>query len=516
MSDETASAQHDGRRGPSGRGSSGGSGVKKRDGSARRTRRLRGPERRRTNKGRYRVVWVSLWGDEKFRRLTGDAKLLWLYLLTGPVVTTLPGLFAAGRAQLAEALSWPVERFDGAFAELAEARMATADWDARVVCLPNACRHNPPANPNMVLSYRAYWDEIPECPLKFAGLDAIVAHLMTCPEGFREAFARAFADVPLRLPERFANGSANGSPNQDQEQDQDQDQDQEKDHSRAQRARAPAQERGVDDQGGEEGEEESAPAPGLSPAAEAILAELQARPELREVAEPDFAAALGKAVDGGTQTLDRALGAIREGAVKQAARRRPPQKLKDFLAGCVLAGPIGRPGPDAAELPEGTPAEAAQVLEIYAEAWSRRYGAYCEDPDGADRATAGRVAAKAHRMAADAPGAPPEKAWLELVGYWAKRFLREEEHAPRRHRLDMIHGHLQRYRTPWHERADRERLAKTRPAEEHHAGPRSAGAPLARRAGGEVPPPPELRQLLKRMEGAASGEERAKADASAA
>ena len=50
--------------------------------------------------GWYRNVSVRMWGDEKFRRLFQDAKLLWLYLLTGPHTTILPGLFERGKAQL--------------------------------------------------------------------------------------------------------------------------------------------------------------------------------------------------------------------------------------------------------------------------------------------------------------------------------------------------------------------------------------------------------------------------------
>ncbi|WP_437798477.1 hypothetical protein [Sorangium sp. So ce693] len=551
MSDETASAHRDVRRGPSGRDSGERSVAKKRDdarggggrlsragGSGARRRRSSALERHRTNGGRYRIVWVSMWGDQKFRLLSDQGKLLWQYLLTGPVVTTLPGLVAAGRAQIAEALRWTVEKFDAAFAELEELGMATADWNACVVFLPKAVRHNAPANPNTVLSYRGHWDELPECSLKFDGLEPIIAHLMTRPESFRDAFVRAFDGVPIPLPQRFTepfteplrNGSVNGSPNQDQDQDQENDQDQEKELSRAQCGGARAHDRagGGEDRGGE-GESSGAPpaadggASTLSPSAEAILAELQARPALREVAEPAFAVALGEAVDDGHQTLERALRAIREAALKQAVDQRPPKVLKAFLAGCVLTGPIGRSAPAAAELPEASPAEAALVLDVYAQAWSRRYGAYCEDPDGADRASAGRLVAKARRVLEGAPsvGEAGESAWIELVQFWVKRFLRENEHADRRHRLDLIHARLRDYRTPWHERMDREqRLAKTRP-EEHQVGPRFAGAPPARRAEGEIPPPPELRSLLERLDGMARDELQelgadAKADASAA
>jgi len=113
---------------------------------------------------RYRKVEVKTYGDEKFRKLSPIPPCgqgLWLYLITGPHTTSLPGLFRAGRAALAEELGWSQEAFDKAFAEVFEQGMVKADWDNRVVWIPNAIKHNPPASPNVVTHWRAEWNLYP-------------------------------------------------------------------------------------------------------------------------------------------------------------------------------------------------------------------------------------------------------------------------------------------------------------------------------------------------------------------
>ena len=79
--------------------------------------------------GRYRKVEVRTWGDEKFRKLSPmlpSGQGLWLYLMTGPHTTAIPGLSRVGRAALAEELGWTQEAFDKAFAEVFEQDMAKA------------------------------------------------------------------------------------------------------------------------------------------------------------------------------------------------------------------------------------------------------------------------------------------------------------------------------------------------------------------------------------------------------
>lgn len=158
---------------------------------------------------RYRKIDTRMWGDSKFRELSSpgpSAKYLWVFLLTGPHTTNLPGLFRAGEMSLAEELGWSAEGFRKGFAELCAKGLAKADWKARVVWVPNAIRYNPPDNPNVVRSWRDSWDEVPECPLKAEAYKALKTFTETLGEGFGKAFRE---------------GCAHGLANQEQEQEQD-------------------------------------------------------------------------------------------------------------------------------------------------------------------------------------------------------------------------------------------------------------------------------------------------------
>lgn len=196
---------------------------------------------------RYRKIDTRMWADARFMALSApppNAQSLWIYLLTGPHTTSIPGLFVAGRAMLAEALGWDNEGFTEASREVfdegfpegvteGEARtgskpspMAIADWKARVVYLPNALRYNKPESPNVVKSWRLNWEEIPDCALKADAWEAMRLDLKAHGASFEAAFVASC----LR-PESCAKATRKPSqkpsvktmPNQEQEQEQEQD-----------------------------------------------------------------------------------------------------------------------------------------------------------------------------------------------------------------------------------------------------------------------------------------------------
>jgi uncharacterized phage protein (TIGR02220 family) len=143
---------------------------------------------------RYRKIDCRMYGDEKFRRLRPLAPggaALWIYLLTGPHTTPVPGLSAIGRLALSEALGWTLEEFDDAFAELAAQLMVRCDWRARVLWIPRAILYNAPQSPNVVLSWAAVLSEIPECKLK----EDALRELETFCEAEGPAFGHAFARI---------------------------------------------------------------------------------------------------------------------------------------------------------------------------------------------------------------------------------------------------------------------------------------------------------------------------------
>ncbi len=76
------------------------------------------------------------------------------------------------------------------------------DW-----LVPKAIVHNRPDNPNVVLSWRANWDELPECALKDEAYRVLKPFVEQLGKGFAEAFAKA---------------CPGGSANQEQEQEQEQ------------------------------------------------------------------------------------------------------------------------------------------------------------------------------------------------------------------------------------------------------------------------------------------------------
>lgn len=177
---------------------------------------------------RYRKIEVKTWADAKFRALSTIppcAQGLWFFLLTGSHTNQIPGLFRAGRAGMAEELNWSLEAFTEAFREVSEQGMAKADFDARLVWLPRALRHNKPESPNVVRSWRSELDLMPECDLKFEAMAAIRAQLSEYGEPYVTAFDEVSGPLtpthvkPSAKPLRKA--SPNTSPNQEQEQEQD-------------------------------------------------------------------------------------------------------------------------------------------------------------------------------------------------------------------------------------------------------------------------------------------------------
>lgn len=159
----------------------------------------------------YSKVVRSTWGDAKFSRLSSlkpSGQALWIYLLTGPHCTVIPGLFPKmGIGTLADRLKWSTAAVDHAWRELDREGMANADWDAGVIWLPKAIEHNDPANPNVVLNWRTV--VLPQCDLVTRALRSIRIHFSSKEnpawvDAFDEVFRKGFPEVfPKGFPEGF-------------------------------------------------------------------------------------------------------------------------------------------------------------------------------------------------------------------------------------------------------------------------------------------------------------------------
>ena len=175
--------------------------------------------------GIYRRVSVRMYGDEKFSRLTPlqpSGQALWIYLLTGPHTGPVPGLFVIGRAALAEILGWDEEAFSKAFAEVFAEGLVEFDAKSRLWFIPKAIRHNMPANPNVVRSWRGPLALMPECDLRERAMACISAALFSLSDAFGRAFEEACGKA---LPKSLPKTAGKASPKQEQEQEQKQDRD---------------------------------------------------------------------------------------------------------------------------------------------------------------------------------------------------------------------------------------------------------------------------------------------------
>ena len=190
---------------------------------------------------RYSRVSRRMWRDEKFRSLSAPkpcAQALWLFLLTGPHCTAIPGLFVLGEASMAEELGWSVASTRSALEEIERAGLIRVDRKTRLVWLVNALTHNPPASPNVVVGWRTLWSELPGCLLKDYSRDCFRTILAGMGQSFADSFAIALGEQKPRpspnpsgvsQPKALVMPSPKSQPSQDQEQEQEQEQQHESD-----------------------------------------------------------------------------------------------------------------------------------------------------------------------------------------------------------------------------------------------------------------------------------------------
>jgi len=160
---------------------------------------------------RYRKIDPRVWNDRKFRGMSDDAKLVFLFILTHPSMTAL-GAMRATMAGLASELGWETKDFGEAFREASSKGMLEADEEASFVGAPNFVKYNAPESPNVITAWRECLSLIPECDR----LDTLLARVKAVIDGKAEAFRKAFAEA---FPQAIAHPS-----NQEQEPEQEQEQ----------------------------------------------------------------------------------------------------------------------------------------------------------------------------------------------------------------------------------------------------------------------------------------------------
>lgn len=344
----------------------------------------------------YRKIDPRLWDDENFVELTTVEKLLWLYLLTGPHTTSLPGLWIVGIGELVDGLRLPEKSIRAGLDKLQAMRRLVLNPRLRLVRVPNAPRYNRPDNARVLKSWFRMWSDIPECQQKYDHLESLRASVFA-PRGDEQPADSEAHAAPLIaqwkatfgavvIPERYqcADRRPTGSgsePGRDATaQDAGTVRFSDSNGSRtfsepcAKGSSAPAlvTASGFLDPGSQEEPPETARAPArdqgktMGPEAAALFAKLHAHECFRTVATREVAEALAAQVTQGRATLAEAERAVDDAGGKETLRRaggsaRSAVELLDFLGGCIgraanergaraaraapVRGPQPQPGP---------------------------------------------------------------------------------------------------------------------------------------------------------------------------
>lgn len=160
------------------------------------------------SRGICRYLKVSMWRSEAMYRLPnqGDARLLYLFLLTGPHTLTchVPGLYQVGKESLREELRLKGPVFRRALSDLEKSVGLKTDFHRSLVWAPTALDHlGPPANPNIVLSYCRALSQMPESPLVLTAIEAYGPYLAVLGESFSKPFRNHFPMVSRTVSKPF-------------------------------------------------------------------------------------------------------------------------------------------------------------------------------------------------------------------------------------------------------------------------------------------------------------------------
>ena len=154
---------------------------------------------------RFRKIDPKIWNDAKFTALSNDAKLLFIYLLTSPMMTVLGAVPMRSPAVAAE-LGFDSKRYAIRYKELYD--MGIVEYDDRgLFWVKNFLKYNAPDNPKVVISWSGAVDLLPECGLLTKVIENAKNHCFQRGSGFSEAFENSIGN---RMRYGMANGIENG------------------------------------------------------------------------------------------------------------------------------------------------------------------------------------------------------------------------------------------------------------------------------------------------------------------
>jgi hypothetical protein len=162
------------------------------------------------------LVSQCIWNDELIIRADDFTRVVWFGLLTGPQVTSLPGLIIGDELSFSTFLRRDPVTIRETFHELVRLERIEVDTFYKVIRVINAPRHNPPQNPNVVTGWWKTWKNLPESELKYHHVESLRSAVPTDNRNIVSTWNHTFGSLGdeylLGVPKPFDTGSRTVSP----------------------------------------------------------------------------------------------------------------------------------------------------------------------------------------------------------------------------------------------------------------------------------------------------------------
>lgn len=142
---------------------------------------------------RYIRIASKVWQDDKFRTISDEAKLLYLYILTSQH-SNMIGYYLLPKPYVAYDLKWLPEQLDKRFTELLQIGLVKYCDKGDVVLIPNFLKYNTIQNPNQAKGAVNRLKEVPQ--------NTLVDEFLTCIKEYAEPFVEEFKEA---LPQGYGN-----------------------------------------------------------------------------------------------------------------------------------------------------------------------------------------------------------------------------------------------------------------------------------------------------------------------
>ena len=159
---------------------------------------------------RYHKVTSRLWCDPRVSRLSDAGQLLFLFILTNPLQTSL-GAFRQTREGLAAEKHWSMAKLNRELDQLIDAGLVECDDEGFYLGVPDFFADNLPESPNVVKAWRSALEFIPDSTMKARQLLRAAAAVRTHLPKFADAVDAVIGDARLQEGSRLAEGLREGS-----------------------------------------------------------------------------------------------------------------------------------------------------------------------------------------------------------------------------------------------------------------------------------------------------------------